>query len=136
MSAYPKNISLNNFLYLQVLNAKKSVIDVAKSMICPKVPFPFGKGRDAYSPNCVMDIKTCKEICGRKCSKLCENQHPQCSRGHPPSTFLYCQFSTSDDVCLPYATYEVVEETNVKEGKKPYKRLYFYGKTKFKLFSP
>ena len=26
---------------------------------------------------------------------------------------------------VPYITYEVIEETNVKEGKKPYKRLVF-----------
>ena len=59
--------------------------------------------------------------------ELCKDQHPQYKRGHIPSTFLYCQFSVDipSDVCLPYSTYEVIEETKVKEGKQPYKRFVF-----------
>ena len=105
-------------------SAPKSVIDVAKSAVCQKSPFPFGNGHDAYSPSCVIDVNSCKEICGRKCTGVCKTQHLQCDRGHLPNNFLYCQFSVNlmDEITLPYVTYEVVEETNVKDGKKPYKR--------------
>ena len=112
------------FVSLQVTVAPKSVIEVAKNTICPKAPFPFGKGRDSYSPNCVIDVKSCKEICGKKCTDICKNQHKQCNRGHLSTTFLFCQFSTNlgAEISLPYVNYEVIEETNVKPGKNPYKR--------------
>ena len=118
----------HSYFYLQVAAAPKSVIDVAKRSICPKEPFPFAQGKDSYSPNCVIDVKSCKEICGKKCSQLCKQQHQQCDRGHLATTFLFCQFSSNLDpeVNLPYVKYEIVEETNVKPGKKPYKRYVKY----------
>jgi hypothetical protein len=70
----------------------------------------------------VTDVKSCKEVCGKKCSKKCESQHTQCTRGNLSDNFIYCQFSNADAGLLPYTTYEIVEETNVKEGKKTYKR--------------
>ena len=103
----------------------KSVIEVAKKTVCPKSKFPFGLGRDSYSPSCVIDVHPCKDVCGKRCTGRCKEQHSQCSRGHLHPDFLFCPSSTDEVVhsTLPYITYEVIEETNVKEGKKPYKRL-------------
>ena len=120
--------SLHIFLCFQVDDAPKSVIEVAKKSVCPKRPFLFGSTRLSYSPSCVIDVHTCKDICGRKCQNLCKNQHPECARGVLSPSFLYCQFSPDVPVVnttLPFTTYEIVEETNVKEGKKPYKRYCF-----------
>ena len=100
------------------------MIEVAKQTVCPKGPFPFGSARPCYSTACVLDVLPCKEICGRQCKGMCKTQHTVCDRGCLKSSFLFCQFSSdgaAEDM-LPYSTYEVIEETNVKEGKKPYKR--------------
>ena len=104
--------------------ALKSVIDVAKKSVCPKTPFPYGSGRDHYSPSCVIDVHSCKDVCGNKCTSKCKTQHTQCDRGNLKESFLYCQScdALGEDVKLPYVTFEIIEETNVKEGKKPYKR--------------
>lgn len=98
--------------------------------VCPKSPFPFGTGREYYSPSCVVDVHTCKDVCGKKCTGACKTQHTQCDRGHLKSTFLFCQASAvvGEDVTLPFSSFEIVEETNVKEGKKPYKRYHVYMK--------
>ena len=82
----------------------------------------------SYSTSCVIDVHTCKDMCGRKCQNLCKNQHPDCDRGVLNSLFLYCQFSPDvpgGNTNLPFTTYEIIEETNVKEGKKTYKRYCF-----------
>ena len=118
----------------KVVTSVKSVIDVAKSSVCPKMPFPFGSRRDYYSASCVIDVYHCKDVCGKTCTSRCKTQHSQCDRGHLKSDFLFCQASAGvgGDVTLPYSTYEIIEETNVKEGKKPYNR---YITTYFHFFS-
>ena len=122
LTYYKKSYFLSCF---QVGDAPKSVIEVAKKSVCPKTTFPFGSTRLSYSPICVIDVQTCKDICGKKCQNSCKNQHTDCDRGVLSPSFLYCQFSPNvqgGDTNLPFTTYEIIEETNVKEGKKPYKR--------------
>ena len=83
-------------------DSPKSVIEVAKKTICPKKPFPFGRKHDSYSTECIIDVKTCKDICGRKCGDLCKEQHVACNRGHLSSSFLFCQFS-SDEIASTHS---------------------------------
>ena len=97
-----------------------------KSTVCDKERFPYGVNKHEYfyNPNCIKDMLTCKDICGNKCQKVCkaERPHPEsCLRGKLPLEFMSCPSSISEGV-LNYVTYELVEDGNIKEGKKVYKK--------------
>ena len=57
----------------KVADLPKHAPDFLKTLLCQKKPFPFGKESDKtfYDPSCVLDIQTCKEICGRTCQNGC-----------------------------------------------------------------
>ena len=96
-------------------------------MVCPKKEFPYGNPeyKFYYDPTCVIDHKSCKEVCGKKCKGDCKTLHTDCVRGKPGNDFLLCNSRDEfgDEVELAYIEYTYVKETNVKEGKNPYTKM-------------
>ena len=66
----------------------------------------------------------CKDICGNKCVKECKvkKPHPEnCKRGLLPENFMFCPKARNAGM-FNYVTYDLVEDPNIKEGKKVYKK--------------
>lgn len=127
LTEFISNVIILKPFYLKVVDAPKRAKDLLKTMVCAKKIFPYGdpEHKFFYDPTCVIDHKSCKEVCGKKCKEDCKKQHTLCARGKPGEDFLFCS-SRSDlgsDIELPYVQYKYVKETNVKEGKNPYTKM-------------
>ena len=100
-----------------------------KSRVCPKKPFPYGDNTDKtyYNPGCITDMYKCKDLSGKKCGKACSpiNHDGVCSRRELLAEFMACpsRNQLEDDNTIQYISYELVQDTAVKEGKKPYKKM-------------
>ena len=99
---------------------------LVKSTVCEKEEFPYGvnKHDTFYNPNCIEGMLSCKDICGNKCVKECKSEkpHPEnCKRGKLSETFMFCPKASNAGV-LNYVTYDLIEDPNIKEGKKMYKK--------------
>ena len=84
----------------------------------------MNKHETFYNPNCIEDMLGCKDICGNKCVKECkvEKPHPvNCMRGKLPDNFMFCPKAANAGM-LNYVTYDLVEDPNIKDGKKAYKK--------------
>ena len=108
-------------------SASATVEGLLKSRVCNKKQFPYGdnEGVTFYDPSCIEEMYTCQDYCGKKCVKNCNINHDsECPRGTVPSNFLYCPLREEKDKTssIPYVHYELVEDSNIKEGKKAYKR--------------
>ena len=108
------------------MSAPKSVKALVKSTVCEKNEFPYGvnKHNTFYNPNCLEGMLGCKDICGNKCLKQCkqEKPHPEsCKRGKLSNNFMFCPKAVNGGV-LNYVKYDLVEDPNIKEGKKVYKK--------------
>ena len=108
------------------MTAPKTVKALVKTTVCEKEKFPYGvnKHETFYNPNCIEGMLSCKDICGNKCLKECQRQKPHpdnCMRGKLPDNFMYCPKASNIGV-LNYVTYGLVEDQNIKEGKKVYKK--------------
>ena len=76
-----------------------------------------------YKPSCVEGVLTCKDICGRKCTRECLIPHTDCDRGKLDEKFMYCPMMENIDSPLPYVPYELQADKTVKEGKQAYKKM-------------
>ena len=96
-----------------------------KSTICPKEQFPYGRNEMYYKPSCVEGVLTCKDICGKKCTKECLELHDDCMRGKLGEGFMFCPMRdvVGVDIDLPYSTYELQSEKTIKDGKQAYKKM-------------
>ena len=108
------------------MSAPKSVKALVKSTVCEKEDFPYGVNKydTFYNPNCIEGMLSCKDICGNKCVKECKTEklHPvSCKRGKLSNNFMFCPKASNTDI-LNYVTYDLVEDPNIKEGKKVYKK--------------
>ena len=108
------------------MNVPKTARALVKTTIFPKEVFPYGNSKfeTYYKPSCIETILTCKDICGKKYKKECKTEHTACDRGKLPLNFMFCRMREDDSFDeLPYAVYELVTESNVKEGKSVYKKM-------------
>ena len=99
-----------------------------KSRVSEKKVFPFGDNENLsyYDPHCIKGIYECRDFCGKKCKKGCKIPHEEnCFGGTLPANFLFCPTrSDTDNVnYLEFISYGLVEDKNIKEGKKPYKKM-------------
>ena len=99
-----------------------------KSSVCDKSNFPYGDNENVtfYDPSCIEGMYLCKDLCGNKCQTNCKIPHnSKCTRGKLPSNFLNCPIRNNMDsnTSLEYLAYELVIDKNIKEGKKPYKKM-------------
>ena len=90
------------------------------------MPFPYGqqnKYETYYKPTCIEGILSCEDICGSKCNVACKKPHTECKRGKLTHDFLHCHMKPADhNSKLKYVTNEYVVASNIKEGKKEYKK--------------
>ena len=107
------------------MSAPKTARSLVKSKICPKERFPYveSKNEKFYKPSCVEGVLGCKELCGKRCTKECKQEHNDCSRGKLDETFMFCPMANSQgDMELPYVSFAVATQEGAKEGKKAYKK--------------
>ena len=113
-------------IYLQVVRAPNSARSQVKVSMCPKEKFPYGRNEfeTYYSPACIENMLSCKDICGKRCKNECTPNHEACERGKLSNNLMFCPMRPSKNGNkLEYVKYKLVAEKSHKEGKQAFKKM-------------
>lgn len=105
---------------VQVKSQTAGIDEMLKSLVCPKIDVAHME-RNIYDPSC---LAYCRDLCGTRCRKMCNNNHSDCARGKLPVKFLNCPTvaSNAENISLGFVTYESVDVDTFGKGKS-YKRV-------------